>query len=285
MREELEAALAVLAACPSRDVTARARHLYGHWYAVPRAGATVPPGTPRDLVEGLRAAHAATDRWERGWRIADVGPRGQALLRRGDEVRLLERCDLSSVERPGLLPRPGDEAWATARRDRVDPGDGWWRTAGAAWAWTAPPARLVRLFYAVELPALDALVARLTALLDTEPEPWMLKCATAPQTHARADATVLFVTAAAAERHAAALAAAAPAGAPDHRPPLTLRVARGVAAAVDPGGDESFGSHRCRLIAEAGGDVDAVAARLRADGIDPARPWARAGDPALPWPS
>src|SRR3954454_7722017 len=66
-------------------------------------------------------------------------------------------------------------------------------------------------------------------------------------------------------------------------PPLTLPPAPGLAVAMDPGGDESFGTHRCRLIADASAAPEtgseagiAVAlAQLALDGVDAARPWAR----------
>jgi hypothetical protein len=278
-RDALTAALAAVA-----DGADTADLLYAHWYARPLHPAAPPPGCPPDLVELLRASHAGFRRWEAGWRVEQVGPRGQAVVRRGAEVRLLERSDYSPAERPGLLPEAGDEVSVTSRRDRVDPADGWWRTGGRSWSWIAPPAGLVRLYFNVGLAGLPALVAGLTGLLADEPEPWLLKCATDPAVHARADAAVAYLPPAAVARRASALVALAAGHARSGRPPLTLQVAPGLAAAVDPGGDESFGSHRCRLIAEAAsGGVEAVLERFAHDGVDAARPWARRDDPRLPW--
>ena len=110
-----------------------------------------------------------------------------------------------------------------------------------------------------------------------------------PAVHGRADATVAYLTSGTVHRRAAALAGVARSQAAHARPaapPLTLRVVPGLAAAVDPGGGESFGEHRCRLVAEAvvaGGGLEAVSARLADDGVALSRPWARHGDPALPW--
>lgn len=287
VHEQLEEALALLAGGGSDEVVVRAEALYAHWYTRPRQPSEMPHGYPPNLVEMLRAAHAGFRDWEDGWRVENVGPRGQAIIRRGAEVRLLERSDYSPSARRGLLPRPGDEVSVTRRRDRVDPDDGWWRTGGRSWSWVVAPAGLIRLYFNHELAGLPALVAGLTGMLAGEPEPWLLKCATDPALHARTDATVAYLTAGTLERNAAGvleIARAAGAHARAGGPPLTMPVAPGLAMAFDPGGEESFGAHRCRLIAEArGGTVKAVLARFASDGVDPARPWARREDPRLPW--
>jgi hypothetical protein len=286
VHEQLEEALAVIARGPD-DATVRTDALYAHWFARPRLPSEVPSRCPPDLVEMLRAAHAGFRDWEGGWRVENVGPRGQAVVRRGAEVRLLERSDYSPTTRRGLLPRAGDNVSVTCRRDRVDPDDGWWRTSGRSWSWIAAPAGLVRLYFNLELAGLPAFVSRLTGLLADEPEPWLLKCATDPTVHARTDATVVYLTPGTVGRRAAQVVEVA-VGAGRHaragRPPLTMQVVPGLAAAVDPGGDESFGMHRCRLIAEAaGGTVEGVLERFAADGVDAGRPWARRDDPRLPW--
>jgi hypothetical protein len=284
---QLEEALELLAGCESENAAVRAEALYAHWYARPRQGFEVPTGCPPDLVEMLRAAHVGFLTWEDGWRVENVGPRGQAVVRRGSEVRLLERCDYSPATRRGLLPRPGDEVSVTCRRDRVDPGDGWWRTSGPSWTWAAAPPGLVRLYFDREVVGVPSLVATLTHMLADEPEPWLFKCAVDPSQYARSDVIIAYLTPCAVERRAVQIVELARSGGVLGRcggPPLTLRVAPGLTVAFDPGGDESFGAHRCRLIAEAAdGGVQAVLARFAADGVNPARPWAREADPLLPW--
>jgi hypothetical protein len=284
---QLEEALELLAGCGSDKTEVRAQALYSQWYARPRQPFEAPPGCPPDLVEMLRAAHVGFLNWEDGWRVENVGPRGQAVVRRGSEVRLLERSDYSPATRRGLLPRPGDAVSVTSRRDRVDPGDGWWRTSGPAWTWAAAPPGLVRLYFDCDVVGVPILVATLTRLLADEPEPWLLKCAVDPAQYARSDVTIAYLTPGAVERHAVQIVEIVRSGNVQARcggPPLTLRVAPGLTAAFDPGGDESFGANRCRLIAEAAnGGVQAVLARFAADGISPGRPWAREADPLLPW--
>lgn len=286
VREQLEDALAVLTADASDDVAARAEMLYARWYAATQHAPEVPAGCPPNLVELLRAAHVGFREWEEGWTVGSVGRRGQAVVRRAGAVRLVDRSDYAGSTRAGLLPRPGDEVCVTSRHDVVDPDDGWWRTSGGSWSWRAAPPGLIRFYFNRDIVALPPLVSRLTALLATEREPWLLKCATDPSLYARADAIVAYVTPATVRRRSAEITQLAQdaGGARVGRPPLTLPVVGGLAAAFDPGRDESFGSHRCRLIAEATGPtVEAVLERFARDGVDPARPWARLDDPPLPW--
>jgi hypothetical protein len=75
-------------------------------------------------------------------------------------------------------------------------------------------------------------------------------------------------------------------------PLFTRALAPGLALAEDPGTAESFGSHRCRLVAEGvwrawrGGATSpdarlaAVEDAFREGGVDPERPWLAAGSPA-----
>jgi hypothetical protein len=283
-RHQVRQALAVVA----RHHFVDAEVLYTQWYAQPSPGRTVPPGCPPDLTETFRAAHRGFLHWEAGWQVVQVGPRGEVLVRRDAELRMLERCDYAPVGRRGLLPRPGDEVCAAGIRDRVQR-DGWWRTAGRSWQWLRAPQGIVRLYLNVEFPALPAVIRRVTDALADETEPWLLKCAVDPAVHARTDAVVAYLPLDVVQRRADQLYAipGTDASVREDHPPLTLPVAAGIAAAYDPGGDESFGTHRCRLITEAvehgEATVDGIVEYLAHQGIDEDRPWARRDDPRLPW--
>lgn len=287
--EELRSAVSLVDGMAG-DTAAVAARLYAGWYACPPAPPARPEHLPPALVEMLRAAHAGARRWEAGWRVERVTRGGRVVARKGEAARIVERSDYVAVDRPGLLPRPGDEVRVTGCCDLVGP-DGWWRTWSPPPAWTSTPPGVVRLYWSLGLVGLPGLVSALTDELADEEDPWLLKCAVDPDVHCRADATVAYLTAGAVRRRAASMAEIAAglgSSAGPNAPPLTLRVAPGLAAAVDPGEGESFGEHRCRLVAEAlagrrGPALDAVVDRLAADGVTPARPWARRDDPPLPW--
>lgn len=259
-----------------------ADELYALWYAAPCRLLQTSDGLPPNLAEMLRAAHPGFREWEPGWRVEDVGIRGQVIARRGTDLRMVDRIDYAATTGSALLPSPGDIIVVAGRRDRVDPGDGWWRTAAESWEWTDPPRPLVRLFYSVAVQQLPVLVERLLTTLQAVRDPWMLKCATDHSSYIRADAVVLFVTPAILRTLADACVDAAT-GDPG-RPPLTFPVTAGLATAYDPGGAESFGSNRCRLLFESNPTtMDDVRATFERNGIDLERPWANIGDPKLPW--
>ena len=80
----------------------------------------MPFGCPPDLTEMLRTAHASSRDWEEGWRVDAVSPRGQAVVRRGAELRLLDRIENSPIRGRGLLPLAGDQVLVTGRRDHAN---------------------------------------------------------------------------------------------------------------------------------------------------------------------
>lgn len=273
------------------DADELAEHLYLTWYGAPVETVDAPAGLPDDLGSALRAAHAGGERWEDGWTVAHAGRDGRLLVVREEERRQLDRWDYLDLARPGVIPAVGATVLAPARRDRAE--GGWWYTHHARWRLDAPDGELVRIYWSIGPADVPLLVRRLSPVLLDLDTPWMLKCALAPAAYHRADAAVLFLSRGALgglvdmlESAAAALSGVLR----DSAPPLTLRAERGVAVADDPGTEESFGEHRCRLIAEgllaardADALLDAVAERFLSAGIPPDRPYAADETRRLPW--
>jgi hypothetical protein len=289
LRDAVEAARPALENGSSVDELAE--HLYLTWYGAPVETVDAPASLPDDLGSALRAAHMGGERWEDGWKVAEAGRDGHLHVDRDGERRLLDRWDYLDLSRPGVVPGVGATVLAPARRDRAD--GGWWYTHHARWRLDAPEGELVRIYWSIGPVEVPLLVHRLSAVLLDLETTWMLKCALAPAAYHRADAAVLFVSRGALESLADMVdsAAADLSGVlRDTTPPLTLRAARGVAVADDPGTDLSFGEHRCRLIAEgllaapdADALLDAVAARFRSAGIPPDRPYAVGETRSFPW--
>lgn len=278
---------------PDLDIESRTLDLYRSWYARTEGAVAVPADFPTDLAQVLRAADVGADRWEQGWTVDRVAPTGSVIARRGAAVRLCGRTEYLADERAAMLPRIGDAVAVTGSRERAD-ADGWWRTAGTAWKFTIGHADLVRLYMNVAVDDLATLVRRCTTLLADDERPWMLKVASHLDAHARADAAVLFVDIDVLDdrwREVSSILAGLVDDPETAAPPMTLHVGPGLAAAFDPGGADSFGLHRCRLIVDAmsassagdGDEVDLIVRRWAADGIDIGRPWARRTDARLPW--
>lgn len=299
---DLVEAVGVARAAGTGDDPAAA--LYARWYLGIAAdewaplAVGIPTAAEVNLVDALRAAHVDTGRWLDNWTVRAVSNRGRVLVATGDRQRVLHRVDVLASTRTCLPPRVGDTVRVTARRDYLDEEGGFWFAPGGAWDEAAVPPRLVRVYWHVTRVGAPALVHHLSRALDAAAVPHSVKVARAEPAADRPDAAVLYLE----EEHAdAALVAAARAHAAVARhlrpgvPRLTLELAPGVGLAEDPGTGESFGQHRCRVVAGAltrAGDrsveeaASAVLAAFVAEGIDPARPHARPGsDREYPWPS
>ena len=270
--------------------------LYSMWYAgwsVP-AGPLEEKGRTREvgaaIVEALRAAHAGSTRFEDGWVALQVWPTGRILVSRDEERRVLDPLDYVSVDRPGLSPRPGTRVRVVSRHDSVLVQPGYWITYGPQWERRSRATELLRLYWNVGPASAPILVRELTGRLATTGVPYALKLPSDAYGYSRTDAAVLFVPAHVFSSLVPELrrAHAVLAGSlrPD-APPLTRKLEAGLALAEDPGPGESFGSSRCRLIAEAlvpainsKADRDAllgaVIQRFAMAGLNPSRPYLNA---------
>jgi HopA1 effector protein family len=297
VREDVRAGLEVADRHPDADQDGLAGVLYGEWYLAgpltAEAGGVDPP-SPADLnlVDALRAAHADDERWLDGWVVAGVSNRGRIAVSRGGRDRVLARVDVLPRHRPGLPPRVGDEVQVTARRDTLDSVGAFWFAYGGSWDEGVIPPGLVRFYWNVAQAATPELVRALSGGLSDAVDSYALKVAVADRDVERPDRAVLYLL-------PSEVAGAHPTIRSTHRalrrhlrprsPRMTLRLADGLAAAEDPDTGESFGEHRCRLLAEAvtevgrprrsgkDGAVDAVIEHLLGAGIDPARPHLRPG--------
>lgn len=277
---------AVEAAAGAGESVDLAEHLYAAWYL--GLGVDGPHGSPgprspvsENLLDALRAADAATGRWEDGWSVAAVSSKGRVGVVREGRRRVLHRVDVLPVAGPCLPPVPGAAVRVTARRDHADPG-GFWFTFAGDWDETRPPVGVVRYYWNAPTPALPALVGAVTSALQGAGAAYGFKAVSIPAA-ARPDSAVLYLRRA----DAAALRPVLMAvhrqvgGLLDERtPPLALRLRPGLAVADDPETGESFGQHRCRLVAAGlarARSVEAAVAGLVAGGIDPGRPYLNPG--------
>jgi hypothetical protein len=271
--------------------------LYLHWYLRHEDESAQPPKTVRpaisDLVAALRAAHAATSHFEPGWHVRSVSSAGRIVAESGPATRLLGRADVLPLAHPALVPAEGSDIEVSSRIDSIEASPGFWLTGQGPWLDAPPAVPLARVYLRMPWWETPTLVAAVTAALGATGEPWLLKVALPDATGVRhrADAAVLYVARPADGRLPPAITAVADRVVPLTDGPLPRLVAplrAGVGAADDPGGAESFGTNRCRLLATALATagptpedrLTAMEAALRAAGIDPARPHLASADHA-----
>jgi hypothetical protein len=248
-----------LARAVGAEATARlADELYDRWYA-PARGEVREPLAPQVVAAHLRAADASGARFERGWTVLATAeattllgpPRStwQIPAARDGEALWIDPADLLYEGHVGIRPPAGTPVAVSARRDSIAEPFGWWTTFGEAWATATQP--LVRLYWSVRPERLFALVETLTGGLDPG-SPWALKCPLDPERSRRPDAVVLYLPVDAWPRMRSSVAdvySSSRESLASSVPALTLQLEPGLALAEDPG-DESFGTARCRMIAE-----------------------------------
>jgi len=235
------------------SVNLLAEHLYREWYSHTsrRKEDHLSLERTSSWVEILRASHAGSYRWEVGWRVASVSPEGRIVAKRGLMNRLLSPLDYYSVGRPGLLPTVGEEVGAVTRRDSLAASPGYWLTSSPAWK--SEQRQLLRLYWNVTAAGTPELVRELTGLIP-ETEPYCLKAPCLPAGYERTDAVVLYIFADSYPRFVPVIREVYQRVASHlcpEVPKLTKRLADGLGLAESPADEkESFGTHRCRLVAE-----------------------------------
>ncbi|MEO8285169.1 MAG: lanthionine synthetase LanC family protein [Chloroflexota bacterium] len=231
----------------------------------PQPGERSPKGS-HAFVERLSVANSGQGYWEKGWEIAEAeGVTGLVSVRRDGLLVLADERDYRRA-RPGevnssLSLHFGKELPA------VSPG--FYMAVGnkslLSREENSPPAEdpqndkqqnylLVRLYWNVTPDGAVTLMRLLTPALNEAGIPFRLKTLNDPDRYDRCDAAVLYVRSADYAAVAQIVAAYYPHLLSELREPtpaLTMRLAYGLGLAEDPGDGDSFGLHRCGLIADA----------------------------------
>jgi len=223
----------------------------------PAAGAqqfTPDPGFARRLSESNRSQ----PRWEGGWIVYAVAANGTVSLHKGDRQRNAVPGEFITSGVPGMPAQNGSVVSVFAPRESFAAQPGFYFIYGETLSDVWDDHVLVRFYFHTSSEGAPLLVEFLTTALNRYQVPFRLKTLTEPAMYQRRDAMVLYI----ARRHygiTARLVQDLPRDiAAELRPstPLFSRPLRaGVGIAEDPNTGESFGMHRCRMVAE--GMVDA----------------------------
>ena len=260
--------------------------LYDRCYAQRENSASKIVAPAPEFARRLAVANMGRERWDKGWVVQQFGSSGQAIVRKGDRERTALPGLYVFDGAPGMTPQIGSAVSLRAPSGSFESQPGYYFAFGETLDEMADQLSTVRFYFNCAAESAAELLRELTLALNCFQTPFQMKMPSAPDFYGRTDAGVLYVgqryfhivskiVAQALEK--IALAAATPLFAKMLWP--------GVAAAVEPGTGESFGSHRCRLTAE--GIVDAwlrgeqavqarlaaVTARFAAAGLDVSRPW------------
>ena len=251
-----------------------------------------PPGPGDDLTPALSAANASRERWDAGWQVVQTFPTGQVLARKGTIDRLFWPGDFVTHDAPGMPPRLGGSLSVFLRRDSTTVQPGFYFAFGESAVDPLDDENLVRFYWNVAAESAPLLTRLVTAVLNRFGVPFRFKTLCIRAHYYRFDAAVLFAN----RRHhriAAELMIgvyeAVRGGLGPETPLFTKELAPGLGLAEDPGGGESFGMSRCRMLSEGlwaahglalespRARAQAVIAHMAGQGVSLERPYATGG--------
>jgi hypothetical protein len=215
----------------------------------PLAGAAIP-----GFAQQLSNANASREQWHEGWQVEQVVGEGRVLARRYGMRRMLWPGEFVLRDGSAMAMRPGSPISVFAPRESHTIQAGFYFAFGEAAADEQDETHLLRLYWNVSAPGAIALVGRITQRLNRFSVPFKFKCVNAAEHFGRVDAAVLYTHR---RFHRLLrlqlddfLAGLDGSHLGSATPPFALPLRPGVALAEDPPGGESFGMHRCRLVAE-----------------------------------
>jgi hypothetical protein len=274
---------------------ALAASLYQHCYLRPSgpAGRFADPVADREFQRSLARSNAGQGSWDSGWLLEATTADGELIVawhgvrfRAGpDQVRLDPETTACQVRVPAgyLHLHPGFYLMAGEAGSGVpDPAD----------------AAAVRLYWHLTSRAAPRWLAEVSRRLNAAGVPFRAKVLSSPEAYRRADAGVLYLARRdfpGARGLVAQVYAEVGHELRDAVPLFTKRLAAGLSVAEDPPGQESFGQHRCALVAQAlldrtgqgGPPADrqakraAIEAAFRRAGLDPQAPYLGPGSPEI----
>lgn len=238
-----------------------ANRLYEDFYQAGRARPSRAPyaGSTRangftEFVDELSSTNTGSGTRQAGWLVVehrDAGEEQTGLLIRRDGLTLRAKPEEIVYGGDGM-PEVGAEVELKLPKElpAISPG---FYTVLSDEPYDATDRQVVRVYWNLYPWGAATLVRGITERLNGARMPFRLKLVNHPDRYYRCDAAVLYLLMEDLERAVPLLAEVygeVRDGLKRPVPALTKRIAPGVGLAEDPGGSESFGMHRCRLLAE-----------------------------------
>lgn len=208
----------------------------------------------QNLLPMLQRANQSPDYWDAAWSVYQLGTNGTVMVQKGERSRTVIAGEYVSNKIPGMPPQTGDQLSV-----RVFPGshllqDGFYFAFSKTLGDQFDEYELLRFYFNLQASGACELLAAVTRTLNQYLLPFRFKTLQDGAAYRRADAAVLYV----AKRHYAQVANLVLQMADRLQPYLRSAIplfckelAPGIGVAEDPGSGESFGMHRCRLLAQA----------------------------------
>ncbi|MEV0819844.1 T3SS effector HopA1 family protein [Nonomuraea rubra] len=198
----------------------------------------------RAFAAALSAANSGRGSLEGGWRVRGADRRGTMVVKNGLEL---------TVDAAELI---GDGEWVAMRLPKELPelSPGFHLVCADRPIEAVPGRSMLRLYWNLRADGAVPFVAAATRLLNAADAAFRLKVLNDPAAFTRCDAAVVYLAGddfPALAEPIAALRAEIGGFLSPRTPVFTAELAPGLGLAEDPATGESFGEHRCRLLAEA----------------------------------
>lgn len=230
--------------------------LYKDFYCMGRAApmvegrAAASPESRSAFTAELSAANRGSGFWSSGWTVTGTRNGGVEATKDGLSLYLP-----AALMRPiGGAAEPGSQVQARSPKELLTASPGFYMGMGDRELIAGTGDRLLRTYWRMHSHSAVRFVEEVTSRLNREGLAFRLKVVSDPGEFDRRDAVVLYFLGSAwqgARMLLTELHRDLAAGLREGSPALTRRVAPGVSLAEDPGHGESFGMHRCGLMADA----------------------------------
>ena len=241
--------------CRRHLVASLREELYSSFYTTgwpvrARWGRVQPVGPDPRLVAALSGANTGSGSWEPGWTV-DCHDGDEAIVAT-PRLRVRVSAAECRAEDDGCI-RPGVAVSVRLPKELPALSPGFFMVLGTAEFDGVTSGATLRVYWHITASGAPALVRALSSRLNAETMPFRLKVANHPLRFDRCDAAVLYLPIEAFEGVRAMLAHVGVTMASCLRPrtpAFTLALAPGVGLAESPATGESFGEHRCGLLAD-----------------------------------
>jgi hypothetical protein len=254
-----------------------------------------PPERLTEMTEELSRANPGRERWDYGWQVYQTLPNGVLQAHKQGRAQVFgpgQYMAMGGPAGPGAAVQNGAIVNAYLAKEMRNFHPGFYMVLSENVQPWYEQVTLVRVYWHLRPEGAVPIVRELTARFNRFQVPFRFKCLAYRELYDRFDAGVLFVG----RRQwdvAALLVEELYASLRDHLDPevplFTKRLAPGLALAEDPGNNESFGTSRCRLVAEGvwtayqqglqteGARLEGIAAAFARAGLSLRTPWLAAG--------
>jgi hypothetical protein len=205
------------------------------------------------FIEKLAAANSVHDRWDGGWVITDIDVAGFITAEKEGRTTVLSASELAIDGRFNSNILEGAEITVRRQGSSFSWQPGFYVVYGEHPQVEEAETKLLRLYFNTNSTDIFPLLKLMTSNLNRYQVPHQLKCPSYVEGYQRVDSMVVyidrrffdFVVRILSEHHSSIEKLLEPA-----TPVFTKRLRPGIGFAEDPGRGQSFGGHRCGILAE-----------------------------------